>query len=43
VNLDNEQRISYWNTVVAESERMADEFRELLAGGDLAARLESLG
>jgi len=42
-NLDNEQRISYWNTVVAESERMADEFRELLAGGDLAGRLEPLG
>lgn len=41
--LDNAQRIGYWNTVVAESERMADEFRELLAGGDLAGQLEPLG
>lgn len=42
VDLDNEQRIRYWKTVVAESERMADEFRELLARGELADRLEPL-
>jgi hypothetical protein len=40
--LDNDRRIAYWRTVVAEGERMADELRRVLDSGDLGHRLEPL-
>lgn len=38
--LDNDTRLAYWRRVVAETERMADEFLEVLEHGDIEARLE---
>lgn len=38
--LDNDTRLAYWRRVVAETERMADEFLEILESGDIAGRLE---
>ncbi|MGF1605676.1 MAG: patatin-like phospholipase family protein [Rhodothalassiaceae bacterium] len=41
--LDNAERRRLWATSVAETERMADEFRELVENGGLIDRIEPLG
>ena len=38
----DDERIRAWRTVVAESERLADELRELMATGRLAERIEGM-
>ncbi|GAB4127051.1 MAG: hypothetical protein Kow00104_12290 [Rhodothalassiaceae bacterium] len=38
--LDTDTRIAVWNRVLAETDRMADEFRELVEKGTLATRLK---
>jgi hypothetical protein len=40
--LPDTERIRYWRHVVAESERLGDELRELLATGRLAERIQAL-
>jgi hypothetical protein len=40
--LSDGERIRAWRTVVAASERLADELRELLATGRVAERVEAL-
>ena len=40
---DDATRIRAWRRVVAESERVADELRELLATGRIAERVETIG
>ncbi len=39
---NDEARISYWNKAIAESERLGDEFRELLATGRIGERLQPI-
>lgn len=41
--LSDDERISYWRRVVREGERLADEFRELLASGRLPDAIQPLG
>ncbi|MGL4222184.1 MAG: alpha/beta hydrolase, partial [Shewanella sp.] len=39
---DTAQRMQYWRRSVALSERLADEFAEVFAKGNIAARLAPL-
>lgn len=43
VRMPDAERLRAWRQVLAESERMGDEFRELLASGNLAERIQPLG
>ncbi|MCB1671359.1 MAG: patatin-like phospholipase family protein [Gammaproteobacteria bacterium] len=40
IKLDYQRRVQYWKTVLAESERLAEEFAELVDGGHAARRIQ---
>ncbi|MCK5574229.1 MAG: hypothetical protein KAI28_00370, partial [Sphingomonadales bacterium] len=36
------ERLAFWDTVLTESERMADEFREIIIKGDIADHIQPI-